>query len=72
MKLNSYNQLKEIFTKVSISSDIEGILHWDMSTMMPSNSRNNRANQLGFIANLRHSLLSDPKVSDLIAKVRNK
>ncbi len=69
MKLNSYNQLKEIFTKVSISSDIEGILHWDMSTMMPSNSRNNRANQLGFIANLKHSLLSDPKVSDLIAKV---
>ena len=69
MKFNSYNQLKEIFTKVSISSDIEGILHWDMSTIMPSNSRNNRANQLGFIANLKHSLLSDPKVSDLISNV---
>ena len=46
MSLKEYNQLKEVFSKVSIASDVEGILHWDMSTMMPSNSRHNRANQL--------------------------
>ena len=57
MSLKEYNQLKEVFSKVSIASDVEGILHWDMSTMMPSNSRQNRANQLAFIANLNHSLL---------------
>ena len=53
MSLKEYNQLKEVFSKVSIASDVEGILHWDMSTMMPSNSRQNRANQLAYIANLK-------------------
>ena len=69
MSLKEYNQLKEVFSKVSIASDVEGILHWDMSTMMPSNSRHNRANQLAFIANLKHSLLSDPSVADLISNI---
>ena len=69
MSLREYNQLKEVFSKVSIASDVEGILHWDMSTMMPSNSRHSRANQLAFIANLKHSLLSDPSVADLISNI---
>lgn len=63
---NSYLKLKKIFREVSISSDIEGILHWDMATMMPSNARQNRAEQLAFIAKLKHSLLSNKKVDDLI------
>ncbi|MDA9749203.1 hypothetical protein N9U75_03520 [Pelagibacteraceae bacterium] len=41
--MSAYIKLKEIFREASLSSDIAGILHWDMSTMMPSNSRNQRA-----------------------------
>ena len=62
----SYKKIKKIFYEASITSDIEGILHWDMATMMPSNSRQNRAEQLAFIAKLKHSLLSNKKVDDLI------
>ena len=33
--MTSYKTLKKIFYDASLSSDIAGILHWDMSTMMP-------------------------------------
>ena len=69
MGLEAYKELKKIFAQASISSDIEGILHWDMSTMMPSNSRKQRADQLAFMAKLKHQLLSHSRVIDLIARV---
>ena len=65
---NSYLKLKKIFHEVSISSDIEGILHWDMATMMPKNARQQRADQLAFMAKLKHDILSSNKVKDLIDK----
>ena len=59
MSIKKYKELKKIFSQASISSDIEGILHWDMSTMMPSNARQQRANQLAFMAKLKHKLISN-------------
>ena len=64
-----YLELKKIFSQASISTDIEGILHWDMSTMMPANARSQRADQLAFMAKIKHQILSDPKVNDLINEV---
>ena len=69
MSIKKYKELKKIFSQASISSDIEGILHWDMSTMMPSNARQQRANQLAFMAKLKHKLISNKYVNDLVAKV---
>ena len=69
MSLEAYNKLKKIFTQTSISSDIEGILHWDMSTMMPTNARKNRSDQLAFMATLKHKLISNAGVDDLIREV---
>ena len=66
--INSYQQLKEIFRQASIVSDIEGIVHWDMSTMMPVNARNQRSDQLAFMAKLKHKLLSSNQVNDLIGE----
>jgi len=69
MSLKSYNKLKKIFSQISISSDIEGILHWDMSTMMPTNARKQRSEQLAFMATLKHKLISDAGVDNLIGEV---
>jgi carboxypeptidase Taq len=69
MSLEAYNKLKKIFSQTSISSDIEGILHWDMSTMMPANARKQRSDQLAFIATLKHKLISNSGVDDLIREV---
>ena len=69
--MSSYNQLKHIFHDAALSSDIAGILHWDMSTMMPKNSRENRAEQLAYLSKVRHQLISSNKVGELILKAKD-
>ena len=64
--MTSYSKLKKIFHDAALSSDIAGILHWDMSTMMPKNSRENRAEQLAYLSKIRHQLISSPNVGKLI------
>ncbi len=64
--MTSYDQLKKIFHEAALSSDIAGILHWDMSTMMPKNSRENRAEQLAYLSKIRHQLISSSNVGELI------
>ena len=68
--MNSYSKLKNIFHEAALSSDIAGILHWDMSTMMPKNSRDNRAEQLAYLSKIRHELISSQNVGDLIDKAK--
>ena len=55
--MTSYDKLKQIFHEAALSSDIAGILHCDMSTMMPKNSRENRAEQLSYLSKIRHQLI---------------
>ena len=69
--MNAYIKLKEIFREASLSSDIAGILHWDMSTMMPSNSRNQRAEQLAYLSKITHDKVSSDKVRDLILEAKH-
>ena len=69
--MSAYIKLKEIFREASLSSDIAGILHWDMSTMMPTNSRNQRAEQLAYLSKLSHDKVSSNKVRDLISEAKN-
>ena len=64
--MTSYDQLKQIFHEAALSSDIAGILHWDMSTMMPKNSRENRAEHLAYLSKIRHQLISSKHVGKLI------
>ena len=69
--MSAYIKLKEIFREASLSSDIAGILHWDMSTMMPANSRTQRAEQLAYLSKLSHDKVSSNKVRDLISEAKN-
>ncbi|MFL2542930.1 MAG: carboxypeptidase M32 [Alphaproteobacteria bacterium] len=64
--MTSYDKLKQIFHEAALSSDISGILHWDMSAMMPKNSRENRAEQLAYLSKIRHKLISSIDVGQLI------
>ena len=69
--MRAYTKLKEIFKDASLSSDIAGILHWDMSTMMPSNSRDQRAEQLAYLSKLSHDKISSNEVRDLILEAKS-
>ena len=61
--MSSYKKLKKIFKEASLSSDIAGILHWDMSTMMPINSRGQRAEQLAYLSKLSHDKIASNEVA---------
>ncbi len=69
--MRAYTKLKEIFKDASLSSDIAGILHWDMSTMMPSNSRSQRAEQLAYLSKLSHDKISSNEVRNLILEAKS-
>ena len=69
--MRAYTKLKKIFKDASLSSDIAGILHWDMSTMMPSNSRDQRAEQLAYLSKLSHDKISSNEVRDLILEAKS-
>ena len=70
--VESYKQLKDIFYKDSIISDIDNILQWDSSTMMPEKSRSQRAKQLCFLNELKHEMFSSSKVKELFKKTNEK
>ena len=69
--MSAYIKLKEIFREASLSSDIAGILHWDMSTMMPIDSRSQRAEQLAYLSKLGHDKIASNEVRDLILQANN-
>ena len=69
--MKTYLKLKEIFNEASLTSDIAGILHWDMATMMPSSSRDQRSDQLAYLSKLSHNKISSSEVGDLIEDSKN-
>ncbi len=58
--MKTYLKLKEIFNEASLTSDIAGILHWDMATI-----------QLAYLSKLSHSKISSSEVGDLIEESKN-
>ena len=67
--MTAYTDLKNIFYKNSIISDINNILQWDLSTIMPENSRANRVKQISFLNNLKQELFSSSKIYKLFSSV---
>ncbi len=65
--MNAYQALESRFRRLSAIEGASSILHWDQSTVMPPGGAEMRAEQLAELKLLRHELLTDPKVSDLIA-----
>ncbi len=64
--MNPYRQLEDRFRRVALLGDAEGILHWDMSTMMPEGSANGRGEQLAVLKRAAHEILTAPETRDLL------
>jgi len=58
--------LKTRFARLTHLQDAIGMLHWDLSTMMPEGGAEARAGQLATLKALAHELLTAPEVSDLL------
>ena len=71
MPLTPYRQLEARFRRIGVLGDIEGMLTWDMATMMPVGSADARAEHLAAIKVLVHELLTDPEMPELLARAED-
>jgi carboxypeptidase Taq len=62
----AYQDLTARFHRIGVIEDALGILHWDQATLMPEGSAPARAEQIATLSVLRHELLTESEIGDLI------
>lgn len=62
----SYAQLEKRFKRLNVLGDAASMLQWDMAAMMPKGGAKSRAEQMALLATLRHGMICDEAVSDLL------
>ncbi len=62
----AYEELERIFQCLAMLGEAVGLLHWDMSVMMPPGGATARSEQLATLKVLRHETLTDPVVVELL------
>jgi carboxypeptidase Taq len=67
--MTAYQELERRYARVGKLRDAAGVLHWDMSVMMPPGGAEARAEQLATLEGLAHELQTDPALSDLLEEV---
>jgi carboxypeptidase Taq len=63
---DAYARLEQRFRRLSALQEAAGMLHWDMSTVMPDGGRPARAEQLATLGVVCHEILTDPATGDLL------
>ncbi|NNE82671.1 MAG: carboxypeptidase M32 [Alphaproteobacteria bacterium] len=63
---SAYEDLAVRFHRIGVIGDALGILHWDQATLMPDGSAPARAEQLATLSVLRHEMLTQPEIGDLL------
>ncbi|TQV83468.1 carboxypeptidase M32 [Denitrobaculum tricleocarpae] len=63
--MTAYDTLQNRFRRLHALNEAAGVLHWDMSTMMPSGGAQARTEQLAVLSVTSHELLVDPQMRDL-------
>ena len=48
----------------------EGIIHWDMETMMPPGAVEQRSEQLALLSRIHHKLATDPEIGKLLNTIQ--
>jgi carboxypeptidase Taq len=66
--VSAYARLEARFARVNALAEAEGMLHWDLATMMPKGGAVSRADQLAVLRALRHGLLTAPEMGELLAQ----
>ena len=61
-----YQDLAARFHRIGVIGDALGILHWDQATLMPEGSTPARAEQVATLSVLRHELLTEPEIGELL------
>lgn len=62
--MSAYDTLQDRFRRLHALNEAAGMLHWDMSTMMPSGGAQARTEQLAVLSVTSHELLVDPRMQE--------
>ncbi|RMD62043.1 MAG: carboxypeptidase M32 [Alphaproteobacteria bacterium] len=65
--MSAYGELETRFRRLTALREAAGLLHWDMSTMMPAGGAAARSEQLAALDIACHGILADPAMGDLLA-----
>jgi carboxypeptidase Taq len=66
----AYNELLSKTKDATVIGTAEGILHWDMETMMPPGSVEQRSLQLSLLSRIHHKLSTDQQIGKLIKDIQ--
>jgi len=66
MSLAAYHDLQRIFKRLEAVREAHGMLHWDMSVIMPPGGAESRGEQLAALAAVAHGQLTSARVGELI------
>ncbi len=63
---SAYHALEDIFRRHAAIGEAVGVLHWDMSVVMPRGGSEARAEQLSVLQVAAHALMTDPSTAGLL------
>jgi carboxypeptidase Taq len=73
LNVNTDSSYKRILSKtkdVTVLGAAEGIIHWDMETMMPPGAIEQRSEQLALMSRIKHKLATDPETGKLLKTIQ--
>jgi carboxypeptidase Taq len=68
--VGAYENLEQRFRRWSALREAAGMLHWDMSAMMPDGGHSARAEQLAALGVVSHQLLTESRTAELLDAAR--
>lgn len=71
MSTPAYAELERRFARLTHLENAAGMLHWDMSAIMPTGGAEARAEQLAALKVVCHELLNDPALPDLLEEAED-
>ncbi|WP_142847800.1 carboxypeptidase M32 [Telmatospirillum sp. J64-1] len=69
---SAYEQLERLCERLGVLSETIGLLHWDMSTMMPADGAEARGGQLAALKGLHHELMTAPQVGEWLDEAESR
>lgn len=69
---SAYAHLEDVFRRHAAIGEAVGVLHWDMSVMMPRNGSEARAEQMSVLQVAAHALITDPATAERLDEAEGK
>ncbi|RPH92238.1 carboxypeptidase M32, partial [candidate division KSB1 bacterium] len=63
---SNYNELISRYKEVAVIGSVNGLLQWDMQTIMPPKGSERRSDQLALLAGIAHNRMTSPRIDELL------